>query len=366
MSKQRGEAKETKEKCAECGKISGCDSWLSCEVCDGWYHAKCVGIKEEAYKMLQELETCHWFCSGCNKKVGKIIPNLVRLNDRVTEVDKKVSKLEVELTACSENVGKMKDEMCGRVAKLETEMASKHLEFKNLNQVVEQIDDAFQKLVNERLENVVEKHTISFTDIVKQQLEEEMVKNVGETVRKEVHESLGKVSENIHEVQSSIQETKIQAAEQRDHESRRNNIILYRVPEGDAPSNEERNKQDLAFCLQLFNTGMQVGIGEEDLVHVFRLGKRPESGAPRPLMVQLTRYNLKNLIMESLFKLKQSEQKFRQIVIAHDMTKAEREHCRNLVADARDMATDDTSGEFIYRVRGPPGDMKILKLRKRN
>ena len=37
------------------------------------------------------------------------------------------------------------------------------------------------------------------------------------------------------------------------------------------------------------------------------------------------------------------------------MTKAEREHCRNLVADARDMATDDTSGEFIYRVRGPPG-----------
>ena len=70
--------------------------------------------------------------------------------------------------------------------------------------------------------------------------------------------------------------------------------------------------------------------------------------------------------MESLFKLKQSEQKFRQIVIAHDMTKAEREHCRNLVADARDMATDDMSGEFIYRVRGPPGDMKILKLRKRN
>ena len=91
-------------------------------------------------------------------------------------------------TACSENVGKMKDEMCGRVAKLETEMASKHLEFKNLNQVVEQIDDAFKKLVNERLENVVEKHTISFTDIVKQQLEEEMVKNVGETVKKEVHE----------------------------------------------------------------------------------------------------------------------------------------------------------------------------------
>ena len=79
-------------------------------------------------------------------------------------------------------------------------------------------------------------------------------------------------------------------------------------------------------------------------------------------MVQLTRYNLKNLIMESLFKHKQSEQKFRQIVIAHDMTKAEREDCRKLVAQTRDMATDDTSGEYIYRVRGPPGDMIVLKL----
>ena len=70
--------------------------------------------------------------------------------------------------------------------------------------------------------------------------------------------------------------------------------------------------------------------------------------------------------MESLSKLKQSEQKFRQIVITHDMIKAEREQCKKLVAEARAMATDDTSGEYIYRVRGPPGDMKILKLRKRN
>jgi len=119
---------------------------------------------------------------------------------------------------------------------------------------------------------------MSFTDIVKQQLEEEMLKNIEETVKKEVNESLVKVSDNIHEVQTTTHETKTQAPEQRDHESRRNNIILYRVPEGDAPNNEERNKQDVAFCLQLFNMCMQVGIGEEHLVHVFRLGKRPESG----------------------------------------------------------------------------------------
>jgi len=39
--------------------------------------------------------------------------------------------------------------------------------------------------------------------------------------------------------------------------------------------------------------------------------------------------------------------------------------------DARALATDDTSGEYIYMYiytgyGGPPGDMTILKLRKRN
>jgi len=328
MSKQ---CSETKEKCGACNKSTGSESWIACELCDGWFHLKCLNINKESYKLLQALETCHWYCGYCNEKIGKIIRNMVRLYDRITEVDNRVAKVETELKASNGTIVKMRQERQTKLCEIQTELLdvrkdleakqteletkvklidtlndkvnSQHLEFKNLNHVVEQIDDAFKNLVKERLENVVEKHTMSFTDIVKQQLEEEMVKNVGETVRKEVHESLGKVSNNIQEVQTSIQETQIQAAEQRDRESRRNNIILYRVPEGDAPSNEERNKQDIAFCLQLFNMGMQVGIGEEDLVHVFRLGKRPESGAPRPLMVQLTRYNLKNLIMESLFKL---------------------------------------------------------------
>jgi len=66
---------------------------------------------------------------------------------------------------------------------------------------------------------------------------------------------------------------------------------------------EERNKQDVTFCLQLFNNGMHVGLAEEDFINVFRLGRINESDAPRPLMVQLASYNIKNLIMESLYRL---------------------------------------------------------------
>ena len=76
---------------------------------------------------------------------------------------------------------------------------------------------------------------------------------------------------------------------------------------------------------------MLVGITEDDLVNVFRLGKRPEPGestGARPLMVQLVSYNLKNIIMESVYKLKNSEERFKTIVVAHDMTKLEREQCK--------------------------------------
>ena len=48
--------------------------------------------------------------------------------------------------------------------------------------------------------------------------------------------------------------------------------MLYKVPESNADRGEDRNKVDIAFCLQLFNNALQMGVAEEDLVHVFRLG----------------------------------------------------------------------------------------------
>ena len=89
-------------------------------------------------------------------------------------------------------------------------------------------------------------------------------------------------------------------------------------------------------------------------------------GDPRPLMVQLGRCTSKNIVMESLYKLRGADRKFKSVVIAHDMTLAEREDCKRLVTEAKDLAAADTSGEYLYRVRGLPGQMKVLKIRIRN
>jgi len=66
---------------------------------------------------------------------------------------------------------------------------------------------------------------------------------------------------------------------------------------------------------------------------VFRLGRRSERA--RSLLLQLAGYTNKNSIMESLYKLKHNESKFKKVIIVHDMTNLERQKCKRLVDEAK-------------------------------
>ena len=68
--------------------------------------------------------------------------------------------------------------------------------------------------------------------------------------------------------------------------------------------------------------------------------------------------------MENLSKLKEASAKYKRVIVVHDMTKKEREECRTLVDEAKTKTAQDPSGEWVYVVRGPPGQMKVLKVRK--
>ena len=60
------------KRCSEtklCNKSMGSDSWIACELCDGWFHSRCVNINEESFKLLKDLDTCHWYCTHCNEKI---------------------------------------------------------------------------------------------------------------------------------------------------------------------------------------------------------------------------------------------------------------------------------------------------------
>ena len=70
-----------------------------------------------------------------------------------------------------------------------------------------------------------------------------------------------KMSGYLQDVRTSLQETRTHADEQREKAIRRNNIVIYRVPESEADSREDQNKADLTFCLQLFNIALNAVMG---------------------------------------------------------------------------------------------------------
>ena len=60
MSQHRGSVKD--EKCGVCEKgVGEKEQGIQCELCEKWYHAGCVKIPEEVYKVLGKLSSLHWF-----------------------------------------------------------------------------------------------------------------------------------------------------------------------------------------------------------------------------------------------------------------------------------------------------------------
>ena len=89
------------EKCKSCDlKVSSKDKGIQCEICQGWWHCRCININEEAYEILN-LEKIYWFCSACNSGIGRILPT-------VTKLELKQNKLEEEMKIITVDVSDMK------------------------------------------------------------------------------------------------------------------------------------------------------------------------------------------------------------------------------------------------------------------
>ena len=51
------------------------------------------------------------------------------------------------------------------------------------------------------------------------------------------------------------------------------------------------------------------------------------------------------------------------VIVSHDLTIKERENAKALYQEAKRWERLDTSDGYKFKVRGPPGDMKIIKIK---
>jgi len=154
---------------------------------------KCVNIGDEEHKVLQELDTCHWFCAPCNSKVSQVFPSIVKLSDRMKKFGNQISKTDREMQAVSERTAKVKEDL----QKLSGELNNVRLELDNMKKL-------------------------------------ESPESWAEMAGKHVDAKLDSVALNVQNVKKALQEAREAALEEQDKESRRNNIIIYRSQESTA------------------------------------------------------------------------------------------------------------------------------------
>jgi len=331
-----------KDKCSRCSKMVGDkDDGIQCEICQTWFHPKCVDVSLELYGYLQKCTNIHWYCDTCNKGIGQVVEELSKVKNRLENTEIMMQKVNQEIERIN---NRNSDEFNKMRAELD----------KQVNMLAAKVEDIGRK----KTDSVVE-----FREIVKQQIEEDMQARVDDTIKRELTSQVGEVQQTINDSKEFAKSFREEKAEQEDIDSRRCNVILYRIQESEDVLAEDRNKHDRSVCEHFFHA-FNVGFDREDIRRVQRLGKRNDN-SPRPVLVQFGSKHIKNLVMESLYKIRSMDTRFRNIIVAHDLTKKQREECKALVEEAK-AKTEQESGEYIYRVRGAPGLMRMVKVRKTN
>jgi len=240
-------------------------------------------------------------------------------------------------------------------------MESKKDTNRKFDEVISCFKNATASLINnvDALKNYFESQKTEITEVRRSQVdlrEEDWPLISGQKITEiaalEVEKKFDTVSKDLHYVTQTLSEAKKDVTDEKDKENRKNNIILYNIPEQVevAGTIDEKLKLAKLFVLELFNA-LNTGVDEEDIKKLVRLDKKVDTGKSRPLLLQFGGRLAKSLVMDSLFRLKNIHTKFNKITVSHDMTKKERDECKSLVEEAKDKELQDVSGEWLYRVR---------------
>lgn len=347
-----------KSKCGICSKqVSDDDNGIQCEICGFWFHDRCQDMSESLYKFVNTYaKDVHWYCKVCNKGADKILAIVTKLQGKMDKVEEEICRLQSESREAERNLS-MKLEVTNKELRKEIDGALTQISG-NFSSQIENTKAEIFCIMDQKMEELEKK----WNEIGKK--DEEKPPHLWSDVVKEMEEKVQNIKVDMSGVQKNVEESKRRADEQKDKDNRANNIVIYNAVEDRTENKEEWYKRERTFCHQLFNNVLKVEVKMEDIKRVIRLGKQSDS-SKRPMLVEMRSRILKNQIMESLRNLRDAVEPYQGLVICHDMTKAERENCRKLVVEAKEREAKEGQGEWIFRVRGTPDRMIIVKLAAR-
>ena len=223
-------------------------------------------------------------------------------------------------------------------------------------EIVREIEAKFEGKITElekRMDEKLKKYSCDLT--------QELPRKVNETWADHV-----KTSDTASNVKNIVKEVITEKKkEEVDKEQREANLIIYRAKESNKENSEERQNEDKQFFDALCNDIL--GIGPVKTKNIIRLGKKndldDEQKPPRPLKIVLEDKIYRNKVLQNCDKLGEAEDLFKNISVSPDYNKDEREKIRALATEAKKKSEEDLN--FVYRVRGPPWNLRLKKFAKR-
>ena len=332
---EAGEETETKEieedktRCRDCSNtVFEEEQALTCDICMGWFHIakSCQNVPQVMYDMFNSdegLGGIHWFCTHCNRGASNVFMMMNRISE---DMNAGVKALKEHTKRIDVNVAKL----AGRVTQQDQKI-------KKTDKLLEEVD-----ATNLRK---------NMTDL---------------TTRMDTMEEKTKGTEAgaIIDVSKDM-EAKIQ--DLREEENRKQNLLIYNIKESEETDGKVREQADRNTIIELCTGPLGIqDFSDDNILKVARLGKKQdEMRKPRPVLMRLDSTLTKFKITSNTRHLATAEEKFSCLSIQPDLTKSQREHKATLIEEAKKLDEEETSGNFVYRVRGPPGNMKIRKLAKK-
>ena len=259
---------------------------LQCEKCDEWFHTGCEKISKVLYKALSEESESRlsFYCKECKRQI-------VAYSSKITKLEERLKNLEADKETKVQDTSDQTTNILEKVMKK-----------------LQEFEERIKKLEEEKRES----------DRGKEEIVIEALKRFEEVRREEA-----------------------------DKERRRDNIVMYNVPEvqQQEPGNIERD--DTQHCEDIIRNKLRVE--DCNIMQVVRLGRRVENKT-RPMLVKLGDEQQKwKVVGSSKFLKNDPNIIYKKVRIAPDMTRKEREENWNLREELRRRRDAGEQGWYIKR-----------------
>ena len=170
------------------------------------------------------------------------------------------------MVAIQEKVDRIEQEVFHIRNEVRSDIEAKFIQIEQkLEKYAKEVDDKLQVIKsetflfleskNEQLETSVDHkiENVQWSDLFRGLMDDDV--QLTSAVDKCIENKMSLISQEINTAQNIIKDTRLQANEERDKERRKNNIVLYRVPESNANLLKDRNAEDIKTVLRFLKHG---------------------------------------------------------------------------------------------------------------